>query len=114
MELRNKIDKILGHTLSIIMGIMVLNVLWQVFTRFVVGTPSSFTDELARYLMIWVGGARSRLHLWTKNACSYRFVSYKIEQGRAGKIKNICQHTHHRILFGGFRSWWPSIGLYYV
>ncbi len=55
MELRNKIDKILGHTLSIIMGIMVLNVLWQVFTRFVVGTPSSFTDELARYLMIWVG-----------------------------------------------------------
>jgi TRAP-type C4-dicarboxylate transport system permease small subunit len=37
------------------MGVMVLNVLWQVFTRFVLGTPSSFTDELARYLMIWVG-----------------------------------------------------------
>lgn len=55
MELRNKIDKILGHTLSAIMGVMVLNVLWQVFTRFVIGTPSSFTDELARYLMIWVG-----------------------------------------------------------
>ena len=34
---------------------MVINVLWQVFTRFVIGTPSSFTDELARYLMIWVG-----------------------------------------------------------
>ncbi len=34
---------------------MVINVLWQVFTRFVMGTPSSFTDELARYLMIWIG-----------------------------------------------------------
>ena len=34
---------------------MVLNVLWQVFTRYVVGIPSSFTDELARYLLIWVG-----------------------------------------------------------
>lgn len=55
MELRKKIDKILGATLSIIMAVMVVNVLWQVFTRFVVGTPSSFTDELARYLMIWVG-----------------------------------------------------------
>ena len=55
MELRNKIDKILGNALALIMGIMVLNVLWQVFTRFVIGTPSSFTDELARYLMIWVG-----------------------------------------------------------
>ncbi len=55
MTIREKIDKILGNALVIIMGTMVLNVLWQVFTRFVVGNPSSFTDELARYLMIWVG-----------------------------------------------------------
>ncbi|WP_303315284.1 TRAP transporter small permease [Flavivirga abyssicola] len=55
MELRKKIDTILGTVLVIIMGGMVVNVLWQVFTRFVIGTPSSFTDELARYLMIWVG-----------------------------------------------------------
>ena len=55
MKFRKKIDTILGISLAIIMGIMVVNVLWQVFTRFVIGTPSSFTDELARYLMIWVG-----------------------------------------------------------
>ncbi|WP_111309681.1 TRAP transporter small permease [Confluentibacter sediminis] len=55
MKLREKIDKILGKTLIAIMSVMVINVLWQVFTRFVMGTPSSFTDELARYLMIWVG-----------------------------------------------------------
>jgi len=34
---------------------MVINVLWQVFTRYIMGDPSSFTDELARYLMIWIG-----------------------------------------------------------
>tara|TARA_R110000868_G_scaffold107780_2_gene294785 strand:+ start:55007 stop:55402 length:396 start_codon:yes stop_codon:yes gene_type:complete len=34
---------------------MVINVLWQVFSRYFLGEPSSFTDELARYLMIWVG-----------------------------------------------------------
>lgn len=55
MKLRKKIDQILGNALAIIMGVMVINVLWQVFTRFVIGSPSSFTDELARYLMIWVG-----------------------------------------------------------
>ena len=55
MALREKIDKILGRALIVIMAVMVLNVLWQVFTRFIVGTPSSFTDELARYLMIWLG-----------------------------------------------------------
>ena len=55
MMIRQKVDKILGSMLIIIMSVMVINVIWQVFTRFVVGTPSSFTDELARYLMIWLG-----------------------------------------------------------
>ncbi len=55
MELRDRIDKILGKTLILIMSIMVINVLWQVFSRYFLGSPSSFTDELARYLMIWVG-----------------------------------------------------------
>ena len=55
MILRKKIDKVLSTALIVIMSIMVVNVLWQVFTRFIVGTPSSFTDELARYLMIWLG-----------------------------------------------------------
>jgi TRAP-type C4-dicarboxylate transport system permease small subunit len=55
MQLRKTIDKILANFLVIIMAIMVLNVLWQVASRFILGSPSSFTDELARYLMIWVG-----------------------------------------------------------
>ncbi|WP_298484502.1 TRAP transporter small permease [uncultured Maribacter sp.] len=55
MELRDRVDKILGKILILIMSIMVINVLWQVFSRYFLGSPSSFTDELARYLMIWVG-----------------------------------------------------------
>src|SRR5690606_22810073 len=53
--LRQKIDLILSRILIIIMGLMVINVLWQVFTRYLSDTPSSFTDELSRYLMIWLG-----------------------------------------------------------
>lgn len=53
--IREKIDKIIASFLSLIMAVMVLNVLWQVFTRFAMNNPSSFTEELARYLMIWVG-----------------------------------------------------------
>ncbi|MDP5229515.1 MAG: TRAP transporter small permease [Cellulophaga sp.] len=55
MKIRDTIDKILANFLVVIMAVMVLNVLWQVASRFLLGTPSSFTDELARYLMIWVG-----------------------------------------------------------
>jgi TRAP-type C4-dicarboxylate transport system permease small subunit len=55
MSFREKVDRVLGYVLAFIMGVMVINVLWQVFSRFILGSPSSFTDELARYLMIWVG-----------------------------------------------------------
>ncbi len=49
------VDRALGWVVVVLMGVAVLNVLWQVFTRFVLANPSSFTDELARYLLIWIG-----------------------------------------------------------
>ena len=55
MGFRARLNTILGRTLVLIMSVMVVNVLWQVFTRYVTGNPSAFTDELARYLMIWIG-----------------------------------------------------------
>jgi TRAP-type C4-dicarboxylate transport system permease small subunit len=54
-RLRAALDWILARTISVLMAAMVFNVLWQVFTRFVLERPSSFTEELARFLMIWVG-----------------------------------------------------------
>jgi TRAP-type C4-dicarboxylate transport system permease small subunit len=54
-QVRNTIDLILARTLVFLMALMVINVLWQVASRFILGSPSSFTDELARYLMIWIG-----------------------------------------------------------
>lgn len=49
------LDRVLGGALVGLMAVAVLNVLWQVATRFVLGDPSSFTEELARYLLIWIG-----------------------------------------------------------
>ena len=55
MSHKKIIDKLLGWLVTIIMGVLVINVLWQVASRFLLGDPSSFTDELAGYLLIWVG-----------------------------------------------------------
>lgn len=52
---KRMIDRGLGAFLVALMAASVVNVLWQVFTRFVLGDPSSFTEELARYFLIWVG-----------------------------------------------------------
>ena len=53
--IKNKLNRVLEFILIIVLGVMVLNVSWQVFSRYVLANPSSFTDELARYLMIWLG-----------------------------------------------------------
>ena len=43
------LDRVSGSLLALLMGAAVLNVVWQVLSRFALGAPSSFTDELARY-----------------------------------------------------------------
>jgi TRAP-type C4-dicarboxylate transport system permease small subunit len=55
MKLRQLIDTILEKFLVALMAILVLDVLWQVISRYVLSSPSSFTDELAGFLLIWVG-----------------------------------------------------------
>ncbi len=63
------VDKILSVFLMLLMALMVLTVTWQVVSRFILNTPSSYTEELARFLLIWIGllGAgyalRTRAHL---------------------------------------------------
>ena len=54
-DIRDKLNRVLEVILIMLLSIMVLNVSWQVFSRYVLANPSSFTDELARYLMIWLG-----------------------------------------------------------
>ena len=55
MTLREKTDKILESVLVVLMVLLVIDVLWQVTSRYILVNPSSFTTELAGYLMIWVG-----------------------------------------------------------
>ncbi len=48
------IDRVLGGVLILLMALAVVNVLWQVFTRYVLANPSSYTEEAARYLLVWI------------------------------------------------------------
>lgn len=49
------LERALAYLLVVLMSAMVLDVTWQVFTRFIIKNPSSFTEELARYLLMWIG-----------------------------------------------------------
>ena len=55
MKIREVIEKALEWLLVFLMSVLVLDVLWQVISRYILSSPSSYTDELAGFLLIWVG-----------------------------------------------------------
>lgn len=63
------IDNFLSHFLSTLLAILVLTVSWQVLTRYAFNVPSSVTEEMARFLLIWIGllgsvhAYRQKMHL---------------------------------------------------
>lgn len=54
MKARKYLDDYLEKLLILLMSILVVDVLWQVISRYIFASPSSFTDELAGFLLIWV------------------------------------------------------------
>lgn len=53
--MRAKIDSILEKVVLLILVIMLFSVVWQVFSRFVLRAPSTITDEVSSFSLIWVG-----------------------------------------------------------
>ena len=89
MKLRAQIDKVLERTLVAIMSLMVINVLWQVFSRYLLANPSSFTDELARYLMIWVGVLGAAYVAGKGNHVAITYFSEKFSQVNQKRVRVI-------------------------
>ena len=65
----DRVERALGWLLVVLMSVMVVDVTWQVASRFLFQDPRSFTEELAGFLLIWISllgaayGFRTRAHL---------------------------------------------------
>lgn len=63
------LDRVLNTALIVAVALLVFSVCWGVFTRFLLGSQAGWTEELARFLLIWIAllggavafGARSHL-----------------------------------------------------
>lgn len=53
-RVENFVLRVLEVVVMMLLAALVLDVLWQVVTRFVIGDPSKWTVELARYLIMWL------------------------------------------------------------
>lgn len=58
---------------------LVLCVIWQVLSRYVLGTPSTITDELARYLFMWVALVGAAYTTGQRRHLAIDFLTAKLE-----------------------------------
>lgn len=55
LKIRTALTAITGYAACALLFGMLCLVLMQVFTRYVMNDPASFTEELVRYMLIWTG-----------------------------------------------------------
>ena len=53
-KIKKALDTSLETLIIVSVAVLTLDVLWQVFTRFVLKDPSTWTEELAVFMLIWV------------------------------------------------------------
>ncbi|KAE9529830.1 TRAP transporter small permease [Testudinibacter aquarius] len=73
------IDKALSALCVTLSVFLVICVVWQVFSRYVLNQPSTYTDEIARFLFIWVGLIGAAYALGQKKHLAIDLLLTKLE-----------------------------------
>jgi TRAP-type C4-dicarboxylate transport system permease small subunit len=73
------VNRAVGGFLIFLMVVMVLDVTWQVFTRFILNNPSSFTEELAGFLLIWIGILGASYAFYTRSHLGIDLLTFRLK-----------------------------------
>lgn len=106
--MRNKIDYWLGMFLALLMAIMTIDVLWGVFTRYALGHQASWSEELARFLLIWIGILGAAYASGQNMHLAIDLLSPKLEHDGQKKLKRLIRiiiilFAVAVLIIGGFR-----------
>lgn len=79
----DKIKKILDFIIitlaSILLVILVFGALWQVFSRYVLSDPSTFTNELLGILLVWTSMLGATYAFGTNQHLSLTFIKNRLK-----------------------------------
>jgi TRAP-type C4-dicarboxylate transport system permease small subunit len=84
--MKRKIDSYLGYFLIFLMAVITLDVLWGVFTRYAVGRQAEWTEELARFLLIWIGMLGGAYAAGQKTHLAIDLLSPKLGQKAQARV----------------------------
>jgi TRAP-type C4-dicarboxylate transport system permease small subunit len=85
------LDRSLETLVIVVMGALVLDVLWQVFNPLIIKDPSTWTEELAQFMLVWVAllGAAVALNRGAHLGIDY-FVGTLPERIRVVALFSFC------------------------
>ena len=82
--------------LIVAMALLVVDVVWGVVTRYVLGQQASWTEELARFLLVWVALLGGAVAFSTKGHLGVDFFVGKFDPGVR---KQLAVFSHCVVLF---------------
>lgn len=112
MKLRKSIDTFLYWTLVALMALITVDVLWQVASRYLTQNPSPFTDEIARFLLIWVSLLGASYVTGKKLHLAIDILPSKLEGRRQRRLSVFINVMV--ALFALFAMVWGGIKLVYI
>jgi len=80
------VDAVLRFLLVVLVAMLVASVAWQVFSRYLLADPSPWTEELARFLLIWVGMLGASYAFSTKAHLGLELLPEKLAGKPAAKL----------------------------
>ena len=77
--IRNIVDKAIEVICIAFVGIMTILVTWQVFTRYALKSPSTFTEQLSKYMFVWLVLLGSAYVFGKREHMSMEFIKDKFK-----------------------------------
>ena len=78
VKVKNVMNKILSAASVVLLMFMTSLVLWQVFTRYVLGKPAAFTEELVKYSLMWTAFIGAAYAFFTRDHMSLTIIKDKL------------------------------------
>lgn len=79
-------EKWLGHVCAGLLALQVAVVLWGVLTRYLLGNQAGWTEELARFLLIWISLLGAAYAVSRRSHIAIQLFPDRLEKGRRKKL----------------------------
>ncbi|NWO00509.1 TRAP transporter small permease [Tetragenococcus halophilus] len=109
------LNKLLELSCSIILVVMVVLVLYQVFSRTILNSPNTATEELVRFGLVWLSMLGSAYVVGKKGHLAVTILSDHLRQSNKQVLETVVQilflvFASSVMIYGGWKAVSVSIG----